>query len=46
MIEYKIIYRDKDVYKIIDGIYTEDSAYMVLIMVMKAGYKDSRIEKY
>ena len=44
MKEYVIIYRDGDAYKVIDKIYSEDSAYMVLTMVIKAGYKDSRIE--
>lgn len=44
MKEYNIIYRDGDIYKIIDKIYSEDSAYMVLSMVIKAGYEDSRIE--
>ena len=44
MNEYVIIYRDGDIYKIIDKIYSEDSAYMVLAMVITAGYKDSRIE--
>ena len=45
MKEYKIIYRDGELYKIIDGINNEDSAYEVLAMVVKAGYKDSRIEE-
>ena len=45
MKEYAIIYRDGDIYKIIDKIYNEDSAYMALVMVIKAGYKDSRIEE-
>ena len=44
MKEYKIIYRDGDIYKIIDKIYSEDSAYMLLSMVIQAGYEDSRIE--
>jgi hypothetical protein len=43
--EYAVIYRDGDTYKIIDKIYDEDSAYMVLAMVIKAGFKDSRIEE-
>lgn len=46
MNEYHIIYRDGDFYKIIKGINNEDSAYEVLAMVIKAGYKDSRIEMY
>lgn len=41
--EYKIVYRDGEVYKIIDRICSEDSAYMILAMVIKAGYEDSRI---
>jgi len=45
MKEYAIIYRDEDIYKIIDKICDEDSAYMVLTMVIKAGFKDSRIEE-
>lgn len=44
MKEYAIVYRDGDIYKIIDRIFSEDSAYMILAMVIKAGYKDSRIE--
>lgn len=44
MKEYKILYRDCDIYKIIDKIFDEDSAYMILCMVIKAGYTDSRIE--
>jgi hypothetical protein len=44
MTEYKIIYRDGDIYKIIDSIYSDDSAYMVLAMVIKAGHEDARIE--
>jgi len=44
MKEYKVIYRDGEIYKVIDKIYSEDSAYMVLSMVIKAGYEDSRIE--
>ncbi|MDO5391011.1 MAG: hypothetical protein Q4F24_08005 [Eubacteriales bacterium] len=44
MKEYKIVYRDNDIYKIIDKIYSEDSAYMILAMVIKAGYEDSKIE--
>lgn len=44
MKEYKIVYRAGDIYKIIDKIYSEDSAYMILAMVIKAGYEDSRIE--
>lgn len=44
MKEYAVIYRDGDIYKIIDKIYSEDSAYMVLAMVISAGYMDSRIE--
>ena len=42
--EYVIVYRDGDFYKIIDKIFSEDSAYMVLAMVILAGYTDSRIE--
>lgn len=42
--EYVIVYRDGDFYKIIDKIFSEDSAYMVLVMVNLAGYVDSRIE--
>lgn len=45
MKEYAIIYRDGDIYKVIDKICDEDSAYMVLAMTIKAGYKDSRIEE-
>lgn len=45
MKEYKIVYRDGEIYKIIDSIYSEDSAYMVLAMVIEAGYEDSRIEE-
>ena len=41
--EYKVIYRDGDIYKVIDGITNKDSAYMILAMVIKAGYDDSRI---
>lgn len=44
MKEYKVIYRDGDIYKVIDNIFSEDSAYEVLAMVIKAGYEDSRIE--
>lgn len=44
MKEYKIVYRDGEIYKTIGKIFDEDSAYMVLCMVIKAGYKDSRIE--
>ena len=46
IIEYTIIYRDGDVYKTIDSITSEDSAYMILTMVIKAGYEDARIEGY
>ena len=46
MAEYKIIYRDGNIYKIIGGINNEDSAYEFLAMVIKAGYNDSRIEMY
>lgn len=46
IVEYTIVYRDGDVYKTIDSIRKEDSAYMVLAMVMKAGYEDARIEWY
>lgn len=45
MTEYMIVYRDGDFYKTIKGIYDEDSAYMVLVMVIKAGYIDNRIEE-
>ena len=45
MKEYAVIYRDGDIYKVIDNIFNEDSAYMILTMVIKAGYKDSRIEE-
>ena len=45
MKEYKIVYRDGEIYKIIDSIYSEDSAYIVLAMVIEAGYEDSRIEE-
>ena len=45
MKEYAVIYRHGDIYKIIDKIYDEDSAYMVLTMVIKAGFRDSRIEE-
>ena len=44
MKEYKVIYRVGNIYNVIDKIYSEDSAYMVLAMVIKAGYEDSRIE--
>lgn len=44
MKEYKIIYRIGGSYSVIDKIFDEDSAYMVLTMVIKAGYEDSRIE--
>lgn len=45
MTEYKIIYRSKDNnYQIIDKIFSEESAYMILAMLVKAGYKDARIE--
>lgn len=46
MKEYHIIYRDGDFYKVINGINNEDSAYEVLMMVIKAGYEDARIEVY
>lgn len=42
--EYVIVYRDGDFYKIIDKIFSEDSAYMVLSMVILAGHADARIE--
>lgn len=42
--EYKIVYRDGSIYKIIDRIFSEDSAQMILLMVNKAGYGDARIE--
>lgn len=42
--EYKVIYRAGNFYQIIDKIFSEDSAYMVLTMVIKAGYEDARIE--
>ena len=45
MKEYKVVYRDGGIYKIIDKIFSEDSAYMILAMVMEAGYEDSRIEE-
>lgn len=46
MVEYKIVYRAPDgIYQIIDKIFSEDSAYMVLSMVLKAGYEDARIEE-
>lgn len=45
MREYAVVYRDGDIYKIIDKIYDEDSAYMVLTMIIKAGFYDSRIEE-
>ena len=45
MKEYKVIYRDNDIYKVIDKIFSEDSAYMILTMVIKAGYEDSKIEE-
>ena len=45
MTEYKIVYRHGDVYQIIDKIFSEDSAYMVLTVVIKAGYEDCRIEE-
>lgn len=45
MTEYKIVYRNKDgIYQIIDSIYSEDTAYMVLFMLIKLGYEDCRIE--
>lgn len=46
MKEYKVLYRMGETYKIIDKIYSEDNAYMVLAMVIKAGYEDSRIEVF
>lgn len=47
MTEYKIVYKNKheNIYQIIDKIYSEDSAYMILTMVIKAGYEDAIIEK-
>lgn len=44
--EYIVVYRNENevVYKKIDKIFSEESAYMVLTMVLKAGYKDARIE--
>lgn len=44
--EYKIVYRNKheNIYQIIDKIYSEDSAYMILSMAIKAGYEDAIIE--
>lgn len=46
MKEYAVIYKAVDgIYQTIDKIYSEDSAYMVLTMVIKAGYEDSRIEE-
>lgn len=45
MKEYAVIYRQGGIYQIIDKIFSEDSAYMVLTMVIKAGYEDSRIEE-
>lgn len=44
MKEYKIIYRIGESYSVIDKIFNEDTAYMVLTMTIKAGYIDSRIE--
>ena len=46
MTEYKIVYRNKheNIYQVIDKIYSKDSAYMILTMVIKAGYEDARIE--
>lgn len=47
MTEYKVVYRANDgIYKVIDKIFSEDSAYMVLAMVIKAGYEDAIIEAY
>ena len=45
MKEYCVVYRDGDIYKIIDRIFSEDSAYIILALVIKAGYEDSRIEE-
>ena len=46
MKEYKIIYRWKgsEVYQILDKIYSEDTAYMILVFLEKAGCSDARIE--
>lgn len=44
MVEYKIIYRNNGIYKIVDSIYCEDAAYTTLALLLKAGYEDSRIE--
>lgn len=47
MTEYKVVYRSHDgFYQVIDKIFSEDSAYMVLTMVIKAGYEDAVIEAY
>lgn len=43
--EYMVVYRDGDIYKTIDNIFSEDSAYEVMAMIIKAGYEDCRIEK-
>lgn len=45
MKEYAVIYRVGDIYKTIDKIFSEDSAFMILTMVIKAGYEDSKIEE-
>lgn len=45
MEEYAVIYREGDVYRIIDKIYSEDSAYTILAMVIELGFLDSRIEE-
>lgn len=44
MREYKVIYRKGGIYKVIDKIYNEDTAYLVLALAIEAGYMDSRIE--
>ncbi len=46
MTEYKVVYRANDgIYQVIDKIFSEDSAYMVLTMVIKAEYEDATIEQ-
>lgn len=46
MREYKVIYRKGEIYKVIDKIYNEDTAYLVFALAIEAGYLDSRIEYF
>lgn len=46
MREYKVIYRKGEIYKVIDKIYNEDTAYLVLALAIEAGHLDSRIEYF